>query len=160
MTRHRRTPVALPRATGVLLTLVTAAGCYDYVPLSTGAERPAAEVELTLTDSGAVVLARDIGRASTAIDGTLVSGGDASAYTIAVRQVRRRDDDPAPWRGEHIVVPRPLVAEVRERRLSRTRTALATVGTAAGVLLARAAIRGLGGSNAGQSGPGTNPGPK
>jgi hypothetical protein len=144
---------ALRTAAWLAGAAVAAGGCYDYVPVRQAPTAlPKEEVELALTDSGAVVLARDIGPSSTAIDGTLV-GDSAGRFTIAVRQVRRRDADPAPWRGERIAVPHALVASVRERRLARTRTALASAAAAAGVVLARVAHAHGGGSNAGGSSP-------
>jgi hypothetical protein len=145
---------ALRTAAWLAGAAVAAGGCYDYVPVRQAPTAlPKEEVELALTDSGAVVLARDIGPASTAIDGTLV-GDSAGRFTIAVRQVRRRDADPAPWRGERIAVPHAFVASVRTRQLSRTRTVLAGVGAVAGVILARTAIAHGGGSNAGSGSPG------
>jgi hypothetical protein len=140
-------------AVGLAGAAVAAGGCYDYLPVrQSSSTLPGGEVELALTDSGAVVLARDIGPSSTAIDGTLV-GDSAGRFTIAVRQVRRRDADPAPWRGERIGVPHALVASLRTRQLARTRTVLATVGTAAALVLVRTAIAHGGGSNAGGSIP-------
>ena len=145
---------------GLASAAVAAGGCYDYLPVrQSSTTLPREEVELALTDSGAVVLSRDIGPASTAIDGTLV-GDSAGRFTIAVRQVRRRDADPAPWRGERIAVPHALVASVRTRQLSRTRTLLTSVGVVAGVILARTAIAHGGGSNAGGSSPGGGGGTK
>ena len=144
----------LALAVGLASAAVAAGGCYDYFPVrQSSTTLPREEVELALTDSGAVVLARDIGPASTAIDGALV-GDSAGRFTIAVRQVRRRDADPAPWRGEQIAVPHALVASVRTRRLARTRTVLASVAAVAGVILARTAIAHGGGSNAGGGIPG------
>ena len=154
------TPFGVGARLAAVAGLALAGGCYDYLPTSAG---PSAlskqEVELALTDSGAVVLARDIGPAGTAIDGALV-GDSAGRFEIAVRQVRHRDADPAPWRGERIGVPHALVASVRTRQLSRTRTTLAAVGMVAGVILARTAIAHGGGSNSGKSGIGVQPGPK
>src|SRR5205823_7305548 len=97
---------------------------------------------LALTDSGSVVVARQVGPAGTAIAGTLL-GDSAGSFLVAVRQVRRREGDAVSWRGERLSVPHALVASVNERRLSRTRTTLASVGAVAGVLLARAALQGL-----------------
>lgn len=141
-------------ALGVAL-LATAGGCYEYRPAAAGAVPMGRAVEVELTDSGSVVVARTVGPAVEAIAGTLVADS-ADELVLAVARVRRRDAGASPWGGERVRVPRPLVARVRTRQLSRTRSVLAGAAVAAGLLAARAAFAGLGGSNAGRGqGPGS-----
>lgn len=146
---------------GALLAMATPVGaCYDYVPMRTSSSTLVGrEVELALTDSGAVVQGRMIGAGSTAIDGTLL-GDSTGHYLIAARQVRRRGADPAPWTGERLAIAHPLVSSISARQLAKRRTTLTVVGVVAGLIAARAAIRGLGGSNAGKGGVGVGQPPQ
>jgi hypothetical protein len=153
-----RRPVA--RAVVLLAAALAEGACYDYVPLhSSQAPVAGSDVQLVLTDSGSVIEARTVGPASTAIEGTYVADS-AGHYIISVKQVNRRDADPTEWRGEHLAVPQPLVANVTERKLSRTRTVLTSVGLVIGAFAARAAIKSFGGSNSGKSNGGTGQSPQ
>jgi len=93
-----------------LLGLVS--GCYGYYPISESG--PAGrDVQMTLTDSGAVVLARQVGPFADELNGRLVSmsGND---YVLAMSSVHQRDGNETSWRGERVAVPRPLVARLEE----------------------------------------------
>ena len=133
----------------------TVSGCYAYTPVAPGPVPSRRPVELTLTDSGTVVVARAVGPSAEAVRGTL-AGDSAGSYVLAVDGVRRRNGSDEAWTGERLVVPRVLVTGTATRSLSRTRTGLAGVGLVAGVVLARALFNGAGGSNSGTGtgGPG------
>jgi hypothetical protein len=109
-------------------------GCYGYYPATTPAP-VGHDVQVTLSDSGSFVLARQVGSSTEAIDGRFTSDS-ANAITLSVTGVRRRDGTEVDWRGEHVTVPRPMVLKLEERRFSRGRTtlfagaiALALIGT-------------------------------
>ena len=139
-----------PRSRNALLAAVglLAAACYEYRPATDLASLQGRQVELTLTDSGAVILAGRIGPAIAAINGTYL-GDSAGAYLLAVTTSRARNGQEVDWRGEHVVAPRPLVAAILERRFSRSRTTFAGVLAAVGIGGMTAALRGRGESNAG-----------
>ena len=153
----------MPRRTLALLSalsLLPSAACYDYIPARASPSTLVGQsVELALTDSGSVIEASKIGPQSTAIGGRYL-GDSAGYHLVAASFVRRRGADPAPWSGERLAIARPLVSSVNVRRLSNRRTALVTVGVVAGVFAARAAIQGLGGSNAGANNSGGTGGAK
>lgn len=96
-------------------------------------------MSVVLTDIGSTQLAPALGPASTGLEGAFVADSSGH-YVVAVRQVQRRDRDPVSWRGEHVAVPHALVASVRERRLSRTRTTIAGLVAIAGAVLAGRAV--------------------
>lgn len=141
--RRRRTVAAL----GMALSPVVS-GCYAYTPVASGPAPTGQPVELTLSDSGTVAVARAVGPSAEAVRGRL-AGDSAGSYVLAVDEVRRRNGAEESWKGERLVVPRVLVTSTATRSLSRTRTGIVGVGLVAGVVLARVLFNGSGGSNAG-----------
>jgi hypothetical protein len=129
----------------VLVSAIASAGCYAYVP--TTASRPAVgtELQLTLTDSGTVVLSPFVGPSVGLVAGRLV-GDSADAYLLNVTRTDRRDGNEMDWRGERVVVPRALVSGVAMRKFSPGRTLLFG-GLSTGALVAIAeAFAGGGGA--------------
>jgi hypothetical protein len=133
-------------------------GCYTYRPVIQPSALDGDLVRLTLTDSGAVSLASQLGPATENVSGRVVQD-TAGAYILAVTGTRRRGGLETDWRGEHVAVPWPLVAHLEQRRFSRRRTALAAVGMVAIALGAREAFWGPGGVFGGAP-PGGGPSPR
>jgi hypothetical protein len=77
-----------------------------------------------------------------------------SAYTLAVQLVRQRNGIETFWRGEQVAIPRADVAEIRQRRFSRGKSALATVAVLAAALGAVEAFIGTGSGTPTPGGPG------
>jgi hypothetical protein len=98
-------------------------GCYTYLPV--GAVEPAigAHVAAALTEAGSDTLARSIGPAITTLRGDVISLGEHE-ITLAVTSVTDRWGQVASWRGERVLVPRPAVRELQQRRLSPGRSVL------------------------------------
>jgi hypothetical protein len=115
-------------------------------------------VRLTLTDSGGVALASQLGPATEEVSGRVL-GDSAGAYVMSVLGTKRRGGAETDWRGEHVAVPRILVARAEQRQFSRTRTALASLAVIAAVVGAREAFWGPGGVFGGAP-PGPPPGPR
>ena len=128
--------------------------CYGYYPLPMGSSLDGKQLELSLTDSGAVVLAPRIGNGMDAISGTLAADS-AGVYRMAVFGARRRDGQEIDWKGENVNVPHSLVARVRERRFSSARTSLFAVATGVALIALKSAFSGAGGATV----PGPTPGP-
>jgi hypothetical protein len=105
-----------------LPALMLLGGCYGYYPPNTPAP-VGRDVAVTLTDSGSFALARQVGPSAEAINGRFTADS-GNAIVLSVRGVRQRDGNDVGWRGERLIVPRPLVVKVEERRFSRTRTAV------------------------------------
>lgn len=142
----------------VLLALPVVAGCYVYRPAPVTAPPIGAEVRLTLTDLGTANMAAQVGPSTEALAGKLVDDS-AGHYLVSLLGTRQRSGIEVGWRGERVSVPSTLVARVEERRFSRKRTVLMTIGLVAGTFLAREAFWGPGGFW-GSAGPGRGPVPQ
>jgi len=139
---------------GVVVVLaVLLGGCYGYYPV-TPPGPVGRQVELTLTDSGAVVLARQIGPFAEAVSGRLAADS-ANSVIVSMSGVRQRDGNETSWKGERVSIPWPLVSRVSERRFSRARTILFGGATAVALVALRSA---LGGSGFGSMGSGQDGG--
>jgi hypothetical protein len=80
-------------------------------------------------------------------------------YVVSVAETRKRNGIEMSWLGEQVEISKGIVATVQRREFSRTRTALVTIGTIAGMVVARAALWGPGGVF-GSSRPGPRPDPE
>jgi hypothetical protein len=133
--------------------LFASVACYAYVPAPSTGMQAGSEVQLTLTDSGTVVLASAIGPSVGTVDGRLVSDSEGS-YLLNVTHTQRRDGTETDWRGERVLVPHVLTSTIATRQFSTGRTALfSTLATGALVAIAEAF-----GGNGGASAPGRTPG--
>jgi hypothetical protein len=147
---------ASSRRTGILVALALASGCYQYLPRTSTADLTGKRVLVTLTDSGAVVLAPMVGPSIEALAGTLSSDSLAS-YTVLVTMVRHRNGVESDWSGEAVHVHRSLIARMEERQLAKARTTLGSVALAAMLVIAERAFGGGGGATVpgpGSGGPG------
>src|SRR5438128_2444180 len=121
-------------------------GCYGYyqpmTPSLTGRR-----IQLSITDSGAVVLTPQVGSGIETIDGRLLTD-TASRYVVSVTGVRRRDGLESDWKGEPVAIPHSLVSTVMERRFSRARTTLFAAAATIAMVAVKHAFGGAGGANA------------
>lgn len=103
---------------------ILTAGCYAYLPPAPAA-RPLVgqDVQATLTDSGAVVLAPRIGLQVDQLRGRVVSDQQAT-IALAMDETVQRDGNGITWKHEVIEVPRPLIDKVEVKQFSPSRTAL------------------------------------
>ena len=122
--------------------------CYEYLPTRDAGSLTGRRVQLALTDSGAVVMARQVGPSVDAIDGTL-AGDSAGIYLVSVLATRARSGVETDWRGERVQVAHSLVASLAERRFSRSRSTFAGALMTGGVAMITAALRGGGGATGG-----------
>ena len=103
-------------------------GCYTYQPVVGAAPTTHERVRLTLTDSGAVSLASQLGPATEEVSGRL-SADSGGAYLVSVLATRRRGGSEIDWRGEQVAVPLALIARAEQRRFSRARRKFSPVGS-------------------------------
>jgi hypothetical protein len=129
-----------------------------YRPVTGTTRVGSTRVRLTLTDSGAVSLASQLGPATEEVSGRVLTDS-AGAYVVSVLTTRRRDGVESDWKGELVTVPRILVARAEERRFSRKRTLLASLAVVAAAVGAREAFWGPGGVFGGAP-PGGGPPPR
>ena len=142
----------------LVLTVLIVAGCYEYLPARNAAALVGQRIQLVLTDSGAVMLASQVGPATDAIEGTLVADNQGT-YVVAMAVSRTRNGREIDWRGEQVSVPHVLAASVAERRFSVTRSALAGGLAVAGLTGMTVGLRGRGDAS-GSSANGTKPPPQ
>jgi hypothetical protein len=138
----------LPRFSVRILALQLAlasllAGCHRYEPVTAASVATGASVAVSLTDYGTANLGRLLGLGVGTVEGNLVTVSD-SAYTLAVQLVRQRNGIETLWRGEQVAIPRVDVAEIRQRRISRSKSAVAAVALLAAAYGAVEAFIGTG----------------
>ncbi len=140
------------------LTALSVAGCYGYYqPMASNLAGH--QIQLSITDSGAVVLAPQVGVGIESVDGKLVSDSD-SRYIVSVSGVRRRDGLETDWKGEPLNIPHALVSTVMVKRFSRARTTLFAVATTIAMVAVKHAFGGAGGATAPGGSTGTGGGPR
>jgi len=129
-----------------------ATGCYGYYQ-PTAANLTGHQLQLAITDSGAVFLAPQVGFGIEAVDGKLVADS-ASRYVIAVSGIKHRDGLESDWKGESVYIQHVFVSTVMERRFSRARTLLFAAATTIAMVSVKRAFGGAGGATS----PGGSPG--
>jgi hypothetical protein len=137
---------------------VGATGCYGYYQPVTP-DLAGRLVQLSITDSGSVVLAPQVGYGIEAVDGKLIADSDMR-YQVAVTGIRRRDGLEADWKGEPVNIPHDVVSTVMERRFSRTRTILLAGATTIAMVSVKRAFGGAGGATTPGGSTGNGGGPR
>jgi hypothetical protein len=153
-----RKEVVSPHFLAIALLGVLAAGCHRYEPVTAATVERGANVSVTLTDFGTANLGRLLGMGVGTVEGELISLSDSS-LAIAVQVVRQRNGVETFWKGERVTLPRSDVAEIRQRRLSKGKSAAATVAVIAAAVGAVEAFIGTG-SGGSPPGGGGGPGPR
>jgi hypothetical protein len=127
---------------GLLLSFTSGLlqGCYVYTPVM-GHPAPTSYVALDITDRGRVGLGDLIGPAATRVEGVVKAETD-STYALSVASVGYVNGQSNRWNGEPLMVRKDFIGNLRERKFSRGRTALAA-GSALGGVLVFALTRGL-----------------
>jgi hypothetical protein len=125
-------PVRRVRACVLALMAANTLGCYVYRPVP-AAPAPGTRLALELNDRGRVALADSVGPSADLIEGSFVSRTD-SAYVVHVKSVRYINRQTHPWTNEPLTVRSALLRDIRERRLSRGRTALVASAAVGGVV--------------------------
>ena len=159
----RRTPPAAssvlgPRPFSFTLLLLLGVACHRYEPVTAATVERGADVSVALTDFGTANLGRLLGMGVGTIEGELLSLSD-SALTIGVKLVRQRNGIETFWKGERVAIPRSDVAEIRQRRFSKGKSAVATMAVIAAAVGAVEAFIGTGSGGSPPTGSG-GPGPR
>ncbi len=137
-TRREASPCAVPGravrgAVAILLLVPHLTGCFQFVPVSRSDVPGGAEVSLGITDQGRVALAEPVGPGIRRLDGRVVENSDTS-LVLAVTAVKFIDLDVTMYRdGERVEIAHQHISEIRERRLSQSRSWIAAGLAAAGV---------------------------
>lgn len=113
----------------VALPLVLGA-CYEYAPTNHAALAVATPVSIDLSNRGTINVASKIGSNVITVEGSVTESTPGS-LTIALAGVRRRGETAiSTWSGESITLGSDDIDEVKTRRLSRRRTAVASAALA------------------------------
>lgn len=141
---------------GMLALTLSQSGCYTLAAASPGHKVPGSRLAFGLTDRGRADLADQVGSGAVRIDGTLIQDS-GPAYIVSISSVRSIDGATARWGGERIIIGRDQVANVFERKFSRSRTAIAAgvvvAGFTAFILTRDLNIFGLGRGDRGDKDP-------
>jgi hypothetical protein len=131
--------------------------CYVYAPVMTPEPQPGSRLALDLNDQGRAALVTSVGPEVAQVEGALVSN-TAGEYVIRVSDVRALHGIRTRWSGETVSFRQEYVKRIRERKLSRGRTAFVVAGLlgAAVGLAASTGLAGFGGEGDGR--PGGGPG--
>jgi hypothetical protein len=116
-------------------------GCYTTAPLA-GPPTPGQVLVMELNDNGRARLGTEIGASATKVEGLLDTRTD-SAYVVKVQSVVYMNGSNQKWTNEPLTIQSDLVRELRERKLSKSRTALfagGTVGLAAALIATRSLV--------------------
>lgn len=106
-------------------------GCYEYVPTSHHQLAVATPVSVELSSRGTMSVATKIGNNVATVEGNVTESSPGS-LTIALVGVKRRGETAvSAWSGESITLASDDIDEVKTRRLSRRRTAVASAALAA-----------------------------
>ena len=118
-------------ATVACVALTT--GCYTLQPVANAAQLPAGQqVAFDVNDVGRVALGGSMGPSIATIEGRLVRA-DSGSYLVAVKSVRLISGLTQPWTGEPVQIKADYVSAGYERRLSKSRTAVAAAAGVAAV---------------------------
>ena len=153
LSRRTRALIAI----ALLVPQLTA--CYQYVPVVTTQLPSGTRVSLGLTDPGRVALADAVGPGVQRIEGQLLNTTD-TAVVVSVLAVQHVDlGVPVKWRGERVAISRNFVSDVREWRLSKSKSWLLAGFVVAGAIAASTiAIKGFGGDPGDDRPGGEDPG--
>ena len=126
-----------------------ALGCYTYQPIANQPLPLGTTVELSINDAGRAILGGSMGPEIASIEGRLIRQ-DSAEYVVAVSQLQLLRNGTQVWNGERVVVRKDFVTGIRERQLSKSRTAVLSAVVVGAV--ATALSQGLNGMIAGDQG--------
>jgi len=126
----------VPMALAVLCT-----GCYEYGPMPQARGNGRQTVELLLNERGRADFVDRIGPDALSLEGVLVERRD-STVAIDISSVRYINQSVTKWTGERLVVVNGQLRDIRNKRLSVSKTGFA-IGSAIGGLVAFIVTRSL-----------------
>lgn len=152
----RGVPARSVRAGAAILLLAPhLVGCYHHVPVANSATPIGTTISVGVTDRGRAGLSDLLGSGVQRISGRVVESTD-SVLVLSVTSAEYFNQPlPARWAGERVELSRDFVSDIRERRLSRSRTWI-IAGIVAALAVAASVIV-IGGAFGGEPGD-HNPG--
>lgn len=135
LSRHQLARI-VPMALAALCT-----GCYEYGPMPQARGNGRQTVELLLNERGRADFVDRIGPDALSLEGVLVERRD-STVAIDITSVRYINQSVTRWTGERLVVVNGQLRDIRNKRLSVSKTGFA-IGSAIGGLVAFIVTRSL-----------------
>jgi hypothetical protein len=138
---------ALSRGCVLAVGVATLTGCYAYTPIATLEPAPGTNVSFVLSDEGRMQSYKQIGPYAMRVEGALVQA-TPDDFTLAVSDVVDIRGAHSRWTGESVSLPRSFVMTTYQKQFSRSKTVLAAVAVAGGIvaLIASRNLFGIGGS--------------
>ncbi len=109
-------------------------GCFSYSSVGLDAVPQGARVSADLTTRGAADNELRLGNDVMLVEGTLARR-TADSLVLNVARTRNRSGSWVSWSGEEVSLAESAVATLRERKFSIVRTAIATAGVAAVIVV-------------------------
>lgn len=106
-----------------LFAIALCSGCYSLQPIVGPSPLLGSTISIGLNDAGRAILGGTMGPAIDEIEGRLVQQ-DSVGYTVAVASVRFLRGGEQTWTGERVQVTRAFISEIKEKKFSRSRTAI------------------------------------
>lgn len=109
-------------------------GCYSVSAVDPGGPQPGTRLLASLTPDGSQQLASQVGPRVIAVEGVL---DEANAERLSLRLLRTEGSNQVStyWNQEEVNIPRPAIAQLRQRRLDRPRSYLMAGAIVGGALL-------------------------
>ena len=109
-------------------------GCFSYTTVQLDAVPQGARVSADLTTRGAADNEARLGNDVMLVEGTLARRS-VDSLVLNVARTRTRGGSWVSWSGEEVSLGEGAVATLRERKFSIVRTAIATAGVAAAIVV-------------------------
>jgi hypothetical protein len=109
-------------------------GCYSVSAVDPAGPQPGTRLVAALTPDGSQQLASQVGPRVIAVEGVL---DEATAERLSLRLLRTEGSNQVStyWNQEEVSIPRPAIAQLRQRRLDRPRSYLMAGAIVGGALL-------------------------
>jgi hypothetical protein len=108
-------------------------GCYTYLPIQETAPQSGSMVGIVLNDRGRQLVGSRLGEEAMQVDGAMVLQSESSV-TVSVNRVRFMGGSNSIWAGEQVEIPKEGIRGFQERRFSKGRTTMLTIGLLAGLV--------------------------
>lgn len=129
----------------LLVSLSSGSACFTYVAVPMTAVPPREEVRVHITNDAGARLVKSLGVYTVQLDGEFEAHGDSVSVTVPIaREYRGMVLEGS---NQSLYLGRSEVVDVRQRKLSRSRTVLAGVGVVAGFVALVKSIEALGDPN-------------
>jgi hypothetical protein len=112
---------AARRVPAVLIVMICVTACYSQRPLTTPVPLLGTQIVAQLTDTGAVLMANQLGPGVTEVEG-VVSETDGNNWKLLMTRVEQRGVGSTFWNREPVTFPRLALTRVTQRQFEKKRS--------------------------------------